>query len=703
MTTNQTKANEGKSANRLINEVSTYLQQHAFNPVNWYPWTDEALEQAIIIDKPIMLSIGYSACHWCHVMEEESFEDKITAQIINENFIPIKVDREERPDLDDIYMAAVQLMTGHGGWPLTVFLTPQQKPFYGGTYFPKEDRQHGQHILPGFKTVLKSVSKAWTNQRHEIESNGEQLTTAIATIAEQQVKSTISTSNDKSIDDNLLVDCAKKILPLFDLTWGGLGRAPKFPQTLCLQMCLQAAAKLKKQNENETADQLLEALNISLDRMAQGGIYDHLAGGFARYSTDEKWLIPHFEKMLYDNALLAEIYLDAFSFTGKDYWKNIACETLDFIAGELMSEEGGFYSSLDADSEGSEGKFYIWKKSEIEKILDSDSESFCHLFGITEKGNFENNENILHLAQYSELEKQSNKIKESKAKLLAHRRKRIHPTRDEKILTSWTSLAISTFVKGYQIVGNDQYLDLAKNAAQFILTKLVINGRLKRSYARGIAKLDAYLDDYAFFCKALIDLSSIDPDPIWLEQALYYGDLMLVHFFELESKDFFYTANDHEKLITRPKNYLDGPIPSATSIAILSLLKLSLITNDQKYEKVAQQVLEKHKISFKKHPSQYASMITTFDFFHASPFSLILVGGANRKTEKDMFLAAYDFYLPYKTVFVKDQEKSYDLRLLLFQQKSIVEDRVAAYICQNYSCQPPITNINELKAILRNY
>ena len=702
MTANHTKLNQEKSANRLINEASTYLQQHAYNPVDWYPWTNEALERSVTLDKPIMLSIGYSACHWCHVMEKESFEDKITAQIINENFIPIKVDREERPDIDDIYMTAVQLMTGHGGWPLTVFLTPQQKPFYGGTYFPREDRQHGQHILPGFKTILQSVSKAWQAQRNEIENNGNELTNAIASAVEQQTKSSNATAKGNSSDDNLLIECVNKLLPLFDLTWGGMGKAPKFPQTLCLQMCLQAAAKLKKRHEKEKAEPFIKALSISLDRMAEGGIYDHLAGGFARYSTDEKWLIPHFEKMLYDNALLAEIYLDAYAFTQKDHWKNIACETLDFIAQDLISDEGGFYSSLDADSEGIEGKFYVWKKSEIEKVLGSDSELFCRLFNVTEKGNFENHENILHCAHNSALKEDSTKIKELKDKLLAHRIKRVHPSRDEKILTAWTSLTISAFVKGYQITGNDKYLDIAKKAARFILTKLVVEGRLKRSYARGSAKLDAYLDDYAFFCKALIDLASIESDPLWSEQALHYGDWMLSHFFAEEKADFFYTANDHEKLITRPKNYLDGPMPSATSIAILSLFKLFLLTNEAKYEEAVKLVLETHKAFFSKHPSQYASMISIFEFSKGSPLSLIMVNGTNSKNQKEMLLAAYSFYRPDQATFIKDAEKFYQSRLLLFQQKSILKGENAAYICQDYSCQPAIKDINELQTKLRN-
>lgn len=682
-----------KSANKLIDEASTYLQQHAHNPVNWFPWSSEALEQAKKNDKPIMLSIGYSACHWCHVMEEESFADHDTAKIINENFIPIKVDREERPDIDDIYMAAVQLMTGHGGWPLTVFITPDQKPFYGGTYFPKEDRHYGQHILPGFKTVLKAVSQAWQNQRTDIELNGKELTKAIQSITKQQdTESHLSSSIDES---KILVESANKLLPIFDLTWGGFKGAPKFPQTLCLELCLQAAAKIKNSNP-QAHKELLNAVETSLDRMAQGGIYDHLAGGFARYSTDEKWLVPHFEKMLYDNALLAEIYLDAFSYRKKEYWKKTACETLDFIITELTSDEGGFYSSLDADSEGHEGKFYTWIKSEIESVLGNDAEHFCQFYGVTKEGNFENDLNVLHLDPQKD-NTETPKIKKLKVKLLNHRNKRIRPIRDEKIITSWTSLAISALVKGYQITGIDKYQQSAQKAAHFILNNLLMNDKLKRSYARGSAKLDAYLDDYAFFCKALIDLSSIDPNPIWLEKALYLSALIIERFFDKDNSDFFYTAYDHEKLITRTKNFMDGPIPAATSIALLSLLKLSLVTSDRKYEDLVRSVLNKYKSSFSKHPSQFATLITILDLAVNSPLSLVVVNGPNHDQNKETLLAAHNIYLSNKTVFVKDNERTYDQRLLLLQQKSIVENKTTIFPCQDYSCRSPITHIKDLK------
>ena len=381
-------------ANNLINESSTYLLQHAYNPVQWYPWGQEALSGAVKGDKPIMLSIGYSACHWCHVMEKESFEDEEVAKLINENFIAIKVDREERPDLDDIYMTAVQLMTGHGGWPLTVFLTPQLKPFYGGTYFPKENKQYGQQVMPGFKTILKAVSQSWVSQRQEIEASADNVTTTIITLSERIVEEGGDTEERK--DSNLAIESGLRLLSQLDKQYGGFGRAPKFPQALCLFLCLRLAFKLKHAHDKQH-ELILEALRTSLNHMASGGIYDHLGGGFARYATDEKWRVPHFEKMLYDNALLAQLYFEGFTFTGIDHWRQVGCQTLDFMERELSSKQGAFYSSLDADSEGEEGKFYLWDKAEIIKILGADSELFCRIFSVTEEGNFEPKKNILYV------------------------------------------------------------------------------------------------------------------------------------------------------------------------------------------------------------------------------------------------------------------------------------------------------------------
>ncbi len=686
--------------NHLIHESSTYLLQHAFNPVNWHAWTKEALVAAVSKDKPILLSIGYSACHWCHVMEEESFQDNETAQLINDNFIPIKVDREERPDIDDIYMTAVQLMTGHGGWPLTVFLTPEQKPFFGGTYFPKEDTFHGQHVLPGFKTILKAVSQAWQDRREEAEAGAAHLTGAIKSITDQLSKN--PSRSHKPIDSDLLINCTKKILPMFDTIWGGFKGAPKFPQTLVLELCLQAALYTKNKDKIES-ELFLDAVSSSLNGMANGGIYDHLGGGFARYSTDEKWLVPHFEKMLYDNALLVGIYLDSFTYTGQIKWLNVACETLEFLTRELAKEDGGFYSALDADSEGVEGKFYVWEKAEITKTLGSDTELFCKHFGVTESGNFEHN-NILHLSNILEDEKEKEKILDSKKKLLAKRSDRIRPTRDDKMLTSWNGLAISAFAHGYRISGNENYLKQAQKTAQFVLTKLADNQKLKRSFAKETAKLSGYLDDYAFFCQALIDLAGIDSNPIWLSQALSLTDTMIKYFFSEETGDFYYTASDEEELITRPKNFYDGPIPSATSVAISCLLKMELLTNNKLYRQVAQTSLEKHQDLFYSHPTQYANMIRAWDFSQGMPLSLVLVTSGNPIMDKDMLLNLYRVYNPNMIVIVKDNShpKELDSKFTLLQQKNTLDGKPTLYICQEQSCQTPINDIDKVKVMLKN-
>ena len=700
--------NQTKSTNALINESSTYLLQHAHNPVDWQAWTEEALASAVKLDRPIMLSIGYSACHWCHVMEEESFADQDTAKMINDNFVPIKVDREERPDIDDVYMTAVQLMTGHGGWPLTVFLTPQLQPFFGGTYFPKEDRHYGQQILPGFKTVLRAVSESWQKQRSKIETSAGTITAAINSFSERLTeRSKGSGSGKEETDAQIVSRSANNLLAQFDKKWGGFGHAPKFPQTLCILLCLRHAFQLK-QKQDESQQLFLELITTTLNSMASGGIYDHLGGGFARYSTDEQWLAPHFEKMLYDNALLAQTYIEAYTLTGQTQWRQVACETLDFISRELTAECHGFYCSLDADSEGEEGKFYVWSKSEIDTVLDSDSDLFCQIFGVTESGNFEHGKNILHLSspvlQLSKSlnlseEELSHKVTQMKAKLFAHRRKRIPPIRDEKILTSWNGLSISAFVSGYKVSGQEKYLDQAKQAANFILNYLKINNRLKHNFVKDAAKLSAYLDDYAFFVQALIDLASVDSNPLWLKQAVDLTDSALKHFYDQNHDDFFYTADDHEKLISRPKNHLDGPIPSATSVTILNLLKLYTFTNNQAYKQCADKVLAKYKDSLVNLPSQYANMISAWDFAQSAPLVMVLVTSDNTALNKEMLLALHKNYLPNRLVIVKDknQENSIDKRITILSNKDLLDKRSSVYICHGYNCQAPVNDLENLR------
>jgi len=671
-------------ANRLAGESSTYLLQHAQNPVHWFPWSEEALSEAFQQDKPILLSIGYSACHWCHVMEEESFEDQETSEIINENFIAIKVDREERPDIDDIYMTAVQLMAGHGGWPLTVFLTPKLKPFYGGTYFPKENKQYGQQIMPGFKTILKAVHRAWMDQRDEVEKNAEHLTDAINSIS-RQVAADEQKSTDNSKD--LVVESGLQLLSQFDKKWGGFGRAPKFPQAMCLFLCLRLAFRLKQTND-ERHKMFFEALSTTLNRMASGGIYDHLGGGFARYSTDEKWLVPHFEKMLYDNALLAHLYLESFAFSGNEYWREIGCQTLDFIERELSIENGAFYSSLDADSEGEEGKFYLWRKSEIVHVLGEQSETFCQMFSVTEQGNFEDGQNILYThgpERNADLMKQ---------KLFAYRAKRIRPGLDDKILVSWNGLAISAFVSGYKLTGQEKYLKKAKDAGHFILSNLYSNGRLMHVYAGGQSKFFGYLDDYAFFMQALIDLAGIDDDPLWLETASELGQSILAHFYDEKEADFFYTADDHEKLIARTKNSNDGPLPSATSVVISNLIKLAAITDEERYRKYAITVLNKYKSFLYRSPGQYANMAAAWDSYLCGTWAFIVALAGDPLLDRPLLQAVHSQYLPDKMVLVKNGglNRAPDRFLTIFSGKSLLNGQPAVYVCNEQGCQPPISD-----------
>lgn len=712
---------KNQTTNRLINESSPYLLQHASNPVQWYPWCEDASSEALKQDKPIMLSVGYAACHWCHVMEKESFEDEETAKIINENFIAIKVDREERPDVDDIYMAAVQLMTGHGGWPLTVFLTPQLKPFYGGTYFPKENRQYGQQTMPGFKTILKAVSRSWVSQRSEIEASADNVTSTINALNEKILEAESESSGEQRDDKEPVVESGLRLLSQFDKQWGGFGRAPKFPQALCLFLCLHLAYKLKHVNDSRHG-LFLEAVRTSLDHMADGGIYDHLGGGFARYATDEKWLVPHFEKMLYDNALLAQLYLEAFCFTHVDHWRQIGCQTLDFMERELSAKNGAFYSSLDADSEGEEGKFYLWDKSEITKILGSDSDFFCRMFAVTDQGNFEAGKNVIYIDRVSGYGLRAQRASPlpgcsgqnadlMKEKLFAYRAQRVRPGLDKKVLASWNGLAISAFVTGYKVTGQEKYLEKAKNAGHFILANLYIGGRLKHVYAGGQAKFSGYLDDYAFFAQALIDLAGIDGNPVWLKKALDLTNSILKHFYDKKQADFFYTADDQEKLISRTKNSNDGPLPSATSVVVFNLIKLSIISGNESYKQIAQAVLDKYKPSFSRLPSQYANMAAAWDFAAGRPTLFIFITSGNETLDKPVLQALHSAYLPDKMVIIKDSrqyrlsdqgpDKLLDKRLTIFSDKYPLNNQPTVYMCNEYGCQPPLNDIDSIHVALK--
>ncbi len=581
-----------RPANRLGAESSPYLRQHAYNPVDWYPWGEEALARAKAEDKPIFLSIGYSACHWCHVMEHESFEDPSIAAVMNEHFINIKVDREERPDLDQIYMAAVQLITRRGGWPMSVFLTPEGKPFYGGTYWPPTSRMG----MRGFREILSLMHDFWTNRRPEVTESSNSLVDAIARFTSPSFEQT-------GLDESLLKRAEQELLSTLDRVHGGFGGAPKFPHPMDLRVLLRCW----KRFGNKAA---LDAVTLTLEKMAGGGIYDHLGGGFHRYSTDAHWLVPHFEKMLYDNALLVPVYLEAYQATGREDFARIARETLDYVLREMTSPEGGFYSTQDADSEGVEGKFFVWTPEEIAEVLgEDDGKLFCACYDVPPGGNWEGH-SILNrpqpLAQVAKelktpLEELLATLDWGKQKLLERRATRIAPGRDEKILAAWNGMMIGAMARGAQVLGDKRYLQAAQDAARFVLTKMRGETRdesrvpeqslspsssrlsslvspLLHTYKDGHARLNAYLDDYACLIDGIIDLYQTDFDVRWLQEAHALAHFMQQHFADPEDGIFFYTSDDHEALINRTKEVQDNATPAAHSCAALALLRLTALT-----------------------------------------------------------------------------------------------------------------------------
>ena len=565
--------------NRLIDETSPYLLQHANNPVDWYPWGDDALERARTEDKPILLSVGYSACHWCHVMERESFENPDIAAQMNEAFVSVKVDREERPDIDSIYMTAVQAMTGHGGWPMTVFLTPDGKPFYGGTYFPPEDRGG----MPSFPRVLEAISDAYQNNR------GDVLTTTEHLLDRMRQMSAVGQQGFEPLTDEVMRLAMRKAASDFDDRHGGFGLQPKFPQPMTYEFLLRHYLR------TEDSD-ALHMVELTLQRMALAGIYDQIGGGFHRYSTDAFWMVPHFEKMLYDNALLVRLYLHAFQITGNPLYRRVVEETLEYVTREMTSPEGGFYSAQDADSEGVEGKFFIWLPQEITEALgDEDGEIICRYFGVTPQGNFEGR-NILRVAmdavnlareegldaaEFGEL------LPRAKSRLLGVRNERIAPGLDDKILTSWNGLMLAAFAEAAAVLGRDDYAEVAERNAEFVLANLLREGRLLRTYKDGEAKLNGYLEDYAFLIDALLRLHEVNFSRETLDAAIQLGNAMVELFWDPATGQFFDTGHDHEELVVRPKDLTDNAIPCGSSMAVDVLLRLAVITGDGDMERRA--------------------------------------------------------------------------------------------------------------------
>jgi uncharacterized protein len=667
--------------NSLIHETSPYLLQHAHNPVQWFSWGPDALARAQAEDRPILLSIGYSACHWCHVMERESFENEEIARLMNQHFINIKVDREERPDLDTIYMSAVQMMTGSGGWPLTVFLTPALLPFYGGTYFPPQDHRG----MIGFPRLLSSVARAFRERRSDIDKDALSVARALR---ESDAFGTAQGDGDRQTLEAALA----KLAAAFDHRNGGFGQAPKFPPAMVLSFLLRSYWR----TGNES---LLAMVEQTLVKMAHGGIYDQIGGGFHRYSVDSCWLVPHFEKMLYDNALLSRIYLEAWLLTKKPLYRRIVEETLDYVAREMTDPEGGFYSAEDADSEGEEGRFYLWTEAEVRQILgESDTDKFCGYYGITAAGNFEHR-NILSVTdpqpEHGEAEPLREFIRRGKQKLLAARARRVRPGRDEKILTSWNGLMIRSFAEAANALDRSDYRDAACRAASFVLSRLQAGGRLLRTYGAGQGKLNGYLEDYAHMADALLSLYEATFDPHWLRQSERLATMILEQFGDSSSPGFFFTSADHEQLPHRPKEFFDNAIPSGNSETVWTLLRLSKFLLADKWSDPALAMLGQLAEPMSHHPLAFGNLLAALEFHAAKVKEIAVVGDPVGKETGLLLREVFDRYLPNRVVVCGKRDS-----LPLLEARSEKEGKPTAFVCAAGACSTPITEPSELRALL---
>jgi uncharacterized protein len=650
--------------NRLAAETSPYLLQHKDNPVDWHPWGPEAMETAAREDRPILLSVGYSACHWCHVMERESFEDPETAGFMNANFVNVKVDREERPDVDALYMEAVQGMTGQGGWPMTVFLDPDGVPFYGGTYFPPEPR----HGMPSFRMVMEAVLEAFRNRREEISARAGRTRAQLGAVGRIEAREDV-------LDPSLLDAAAQKLEESADPVNGGFGGAPKFPPASALEFLLG-------RGEHGIAER-------TLDAMLAGGIYDQVGGGFARYSVDAVWLVPHFEKMLYDNALLARAYLHGYQQLGHERYRRVCCETLDWALREMRGPEGGFYSALDADSEGEEGRFYVWTPEQIREALGSEADPVIEYLGVTERGNFEGS-NVLHLAGGADSEPPPG-FAQARERLFQARAARVRPGLDDKRLTSWNALMIAALADAGAVLGREDYLDAAAGCAGFLLEQMRDPaGRLLRTYKDGDARLNAYLEDHAFLAEALLVLYEATFEPRAYEEARATAETMIERFGDGERGGFFTTSNDHESLIARRKEIGDHPIPAGNSAAALALLRLAALSGEHRYEEWAAGVLRLFAPAAVRHPDAFGHLLQALDF-HLSPTRELALCGERIGPLADV---ARERFRPHM-VFAGGPEGSEAPELL--RGRTEVEGRPAAYVCENFSCRIPVTDPEELR------
>jgi uncharacterized protein YyaL (SSP411 family) len=667
-----------KYNNKLLWEKSPYLLQHAHNPVDWYPWGAEAFARATSEDKPIFLSIGYSTCHWCHVMERESFEDEEVARVLNRDFICIKVDREERPDIDSIYMSVCQLLTGHGGWPLTVFLTPEKHPFYAGTYFPKDDSMN----MMGLISLLKTINNIWKNDRKTLLDASKEI------IAVQKADRRPESSD---LSMNTIHHAFSQLKHSFDSKYGGFSNAPKFPTPHNLLFLLRYWYSQKEPSA-------LEMVKITLDSMKNGGIFDHIGFGFSRYSTDRTWLVPHFEKMLYDNSLLAIAYAEAYLATSNSSYSETAHQILEYILRDMTSSKGGFYSAEDADSEGIEGKFYVWSMQEIINVLgEKDGLEYCTLYDITAKGNFEG-KNIPNLIATGTLSEDSKTFSEAcRKKLFEYRKNRIHPYKDDKILTSWNGLMLAAMSFCGKTLGEGKYIISAEKCAEFILQKLVRNdGRLLARFRDGEAAIPAYLEDYAFLVWGLLELYEATYKPIYLEKALEFNKGMLELFKDNKESGLFQYGHDSEKLITRPKECYDGAIPSGNSVAVMNLLRIARITAQPEFEKEAKSIIEYFSSDIEAVPIGHSYMLCGYLYATTDEASEVVIAGS----DCDNMVKTYNsFYHPFSVSISQITPELIKIAPYASEYGEYA-GKAAAYICQNFSCMPPVTDVERLSEIL---
>lgn len=677
-------------SNRLANETSPYLLQHKDNPVDWYPWGEEALERAKSEDRPILLSVGYSSCHWCHVMERESFEDAATAGIMNEHYVNIKVDREERPDIDSIYMSALQAMTRSGGWPMTVFLTPEGSPFYAGTYFPPTPRQG----MPSFPQLLTTLADAYENRRDEVLKSA-------GSVREFLEASTTGQLPKSALNESILDAAADALRETTDRVNGGFGGAPKFPQAMNVEVLMRQYAR--------TGDkEALSAAEITLEKMKKGGIYDHLGGGFARYAVDARWLVPHFEKMLYDNALLTRLYTEAHQLTGNGDHLRVATETVDYILRDMTNEEGGFYSAEDADSEGVEGKFYVWELRELADALTPEElDAVTSYYNATERGNFEG-KNILNVKRGREevaatlgipKDDLTARLDSAKEKLLAVRNERVRPGLDDKALAAWNGLMLRAVALLAAATGRSDYLHAAQRNAAFLVEKMKSGEVLHRSYKDGEARIPGYLEDYAMVADGLLALYEADGDVRWLREAVALADTMNERFWDEERAVFYDTPEGHEELITRPRDFYDSATPSGNSVAAEVLLRLALLTSRADLRERGEAVLEGISGAMEQLPQAFGRALAALDFHLARPREVVIIGAG--EDAEELRRAAYSVYVPNSVFALAAPESGVEDLVPLLEDRPLRDGRATAYICEGYVCQQPTTDAKEMLTQLR--